>query len=180
MMRNPRERWWTIGNGELELRARPVALGDNANPSFLARRQQHINSTATTVVRFKPANGAEAGLVALQSDEYWFFLALAEDGGKPVIRLRRRAGPEEPNTGTIVKQVPLAPAANSPLYLRAEARGAQYDFSWSTDGKTWQLLLKDADGTILSTKRAGGFVGAVYGVHAYQPAQSGTAERGRR
>ena len=180
MMRNPRERWWTIGNGELELRARPVALGDNANPSFLARRQQHINSTATTVVRFKPANGAEAGLVALQSDEYWFFLALAEDGGKPVIRLRRRAGPEEPNTGTIVKQEQLAPPVGLPLYLRADARGAQYDFSWSTDGKTWRMLLKDADGTLLSTKRAGGFVGAVYGVHAYQPAKSGTAERGRR
>lgn len=174
MMRNPREQWWSIDRGSLGLQARPVALGDNANPSFLARRQQHINSTATTVIRFKPSAGSEAGLVALQSDEFWYFLALGEDGGKPVIRLRRRAGPQEPSTGTILKQEPLPLAAGAPLYLQASARGAKYDFSWSPDGQTWHTLVKDADGSILSTKRAGGFVGAVFGVHAYK------AEKDRR
>jgi len=180
MMRNPREQWWSIDHGVLELKARPVALGDNANPSFFARRQQHINATATTVVRFTPAEGAQAGLVALQSDEFWYFLALAEEGGKPIIRLTRRAGPQEPRTGALLKQEMLPLAAGAPLYLRAAARGAEYDFEWSLDGKEWHLLTKAADGTILSTKRAGGFVGAVFGVYAYQPTGGGSAERGRR
>jgi alpha-N-arabinofuranosidase len=179
MMRNPRSEWWTIDNGALQLQARPVALGDNGNPSFLARRQQHINGAASTVVRFTPSTGAEAGLVALQSDEFWYVLALAEDDGKPVIRLRRRAGPEEPPTGTILTQEPLPISAGAPLYLRADARGAEYDFDWSEDGKTWRALVKGADGTILSTKRAGGFVGAVFGVYAYQPAGGAAAELGR-
>ena len=179
MMRNPRSQWWTIDKGALKLEARPVALGDNGNPSFLARRQQHINGSASTIVRFTPAAGAEAGLVALQSDEFWYFLALAEDGGKPVIRLKRRAGPQEPAAGSIVKQELLPITFGAPVYLRAAARAAEYDFDWSADGKTWHTLVKGADGTILSTKRAGGFVGAVLGVHAYQPTGGAAAERGR-
>jgi alpha-N-arabinofuranosidase len=176
MMRNPRGQWWTIDKGALKLEARPVALGDNGNPSFLARRQQHINGSASTVVRFTPSAGSEAGLVALQSDEFWYFLALTEDDGKPVIRLRRRAGPEEPPTGTILTQEALPISAGAPLYLRTHARGAEYDFDWSEDGKTWRALVKGADGTILSTKRAGGFVGAVFGVYAYQPTGGAAAE----
>lgn len=179
MMRNPRSPWWTIDKGALELQPRPVALGDNGNPSFLARRQQHINGGATTVVRFTPSAGAEAGLVVLQSDEYWYFIALAEDDGKPVIRLRRRAGPQESATGAILKQEALPITAGAPLYLRADARGPEYDFEWSADGKSWHRLVTGADGTILSTKRAGGFVGAVFGVYAYQPAGGAGAERGR-
>jgi alpha-N-arabinofuranosidase len=180
MMRNPREHWWNISNGHLELRANPVALGDNANPSFLARRQQHANATATTVMRFDPTQGSEAGLVALQSDEYFYFLAIGEDGGKPVVRLRRRAGPSDPPIGVAVKQAVLSIPAGSPVYLRAEARGAQYDFSWSTNGTHWRSLVRAADGTILSTKRAGGFVGAMFGVHAYEPNNSDGSGRDRR
>ncbi|MCH8615433.1 glycoside hydrolase family 43 protein [Sphingomonas sp. SM33] len=178
MMRNPREHWWRIGDGQLTLQARPVALGDNGNPSFLARRQQHLNATATTALRFTPTAGGEAGLVALQSDEYFYFLSVGENEGKPVIRLHRRAGPNEPKIGAVVKEAALPVPAGTAVYLRAEARGANYDFSWSADGRRWHILVKDADGTILSTKRAGGFVGSMFGVHAYQP-QSVTTERGR-
>ena len=168
MMRNPRENWWKIEGGQLNIAARHAALGDNGNPSLLARRQQHINATAITTVRFKPGSDAdEAGLVALQSDEFWYFLAVGRSEGRPVIRLKRRAGPQDPVTGTTLKQVRLPIAPGSPVRLRAQARGARYDFSWSSDGRRWDPVITGADGTILSTKRAGGFVGAVFGVHAY-------------
>lgn len=172
MMRNPQGRWWTLQDGRLRLSARPVALGDNGNPSLLARRQQHINATATTVVRFAPSSDrAEAGLVALQSDDYWYFLAVGQDGGRPVVRLKRRAGEGEPRTGTIVRQAALPLRSGEPVYLRIAARGGSYDFSWSSDGRRWTALVSGADGTILSTKRAGGFVGAVFGLHAFAPTQ---------
>lgn len=169
MMRQPAGPWWALANGELRLQARPVALGDEANPSFVARRQQHRNSSATTVVRFAPQrDSAEAGLVALQSDEYWYFLAVGRERGRPVLRLKQRAGPGEPKTGVVVRQVPLPVRPGRPVHLRIESRGAAYDFRWSVDGKRWRPLLEQADGTILSTKRAGGFVGAVFGLYAYQ------------
>jgi alpha-N-arabinofuranosidase len=174
MMRNPRERWWSIEEGAVRVQARPVALGDNGNPSLLARRQQHMNASARTLVRFDPASeGEEAGLVALQSDDYWYFLAVGQQDGQPVVRLRRRAGEGEPRTGTILRQASLPVPAGTPIHLRVDARGSEYDFSWSADGQRWNTLVESADGTILSTKRAGGFVGAVFGLHAYR-----TDERG--
>jgi alpha-N-arabinofuranosidase len=168
MMRNPRETWWKIERGSLQVRPRQVALGDNGNPSFLARRQQHLNAIATTAIRFMPSAGEEAGIVALQSDEFWFFLGIGEDKGQPVIRLKRRAGPTEPATGITVEQAALPQSLGKSVQLRIDAHGAAYDFSWSIDGKHWNSLAKNLDGTILSTKRAGGFVGATFGVYAYQ------------
>jgi len=166
MMRNPREVWFDLSStpGSLTLEARAVDLGDNANPSFLARRQQHQNASAETVVDFAPArDGDRAGLAALQSDEFWYFLAVARDGDATKIELRRRAGPDEAADGVVIAQAPLA--LSGPVRLKAVARGAVYDFQYDA-GDGWKALATDVDGTILSTRTAGGFVGAVFGLHA--------------
>ena len=166
MMRNPDGEWWRISGGALELDARPVRLGDMANPSLLARRQQHLNASATAKISFDPtSDGAEAGLVALQNDEFWYFLAVGREQGGRVIRVRRRAGAQDAVAGTILASAALA--SNAPIELRISAHGGSYDFEWSTDGKLWHALVKGADGTVLSTKRAGGFVGAVFGLYAH-------------
>jgi xylan 1,4-beta-xylosidase len=170
MLRNPQGRWWKIAGGALQLEARPVALGDDANPSLLARRQQHLNATATTELRFRPPDDdAEAGMVAFQNDEYWYFIGIGigSDRGKPVIRVRRRAGGDQPKAGVVIGEAPLRIAAGTPVQLRISAHRASYDFEWSTDAKHWRTLVKGADGTILSTKKAGGFVGAVFGLYAH-------------
>jgi alpha-N-arabinofuranosidase len=112
-----------------------------------------------------PSDGAEAGLVALQNDDYWYFLAIGEQGGRRVIRLRRRAGASDPSEGSVLASAALDPS--SPVELRISAHGSSYDFDWSMDGKSWRTLLHGADGTMLSTKRAGGFVGAVFGLYTH-------------
>jgi alpha-N-arabinofuranosidase len=166
MMRNPDGQWWRLSGGALELDARPVRLGDMGNPSLLARRQQHLRATATTRVSFDPPNDAsEAGLLALQNAEYWYFLAVGREGGKRAIRVRRRSGAADPSAGTILASAPLDSA--SPVELRISAHGASYDFDWSSDGERWHSLVHGADGTVLSTKRAGGFVGAVFGLYTH-------------
>jgi alpha-N-arabinofuranosidase len=67
-LRGP-EGWPTLESGALLLRARADGLGDFARPSYIGRRQQHQNASASTVMRFAPAPGQEAGLVAFQNDE---------------------------------------------------------------------------------------------------------------
>ncbi len=57
--------------------------------------------------------------------------------------------------------------ASVALYLKIEARGRAYDFYYGTRPDEWMPLLRNADGTILSTKTAGGFVGTVIGMYAY-------------
>ena len=169
MMRNPAAKWWAFSDGELRLDPRPVALGDNGNPSFLARRQQHINSSATTKVTFEPANeSAEAGIVALQNDNYWFYLSIGRKADSVAIRLRRRAGEGDPAAGVVVSEEALPAKIGSAIQLRIEAHADRYDFRWSLDGQSWRILAEGVDGKILSTKQAGGFVGAVFGLHAFQ------------
>jgi alpha-N-arabinofuranosidase len=168
MMRNPREQWHRLRGGVLELRARPVGIGDFGNPSFLGRRQQHIDATATTSLRFRPQRvGDEAGIVAIQNDEYWYFLAVARESGRTVLKLERRNGAAEPAAGTLLASVPLPPRHSAPVQLRIRARGADYDFAYALQPGAWQPIGGRQDGTILSTKTAGGFVGALFGVHAY-------------
>ena len=167
MLRNPRSTWWQVRNGSLQLKPRAVMLGENGNPSFVARRQQHQFATAETALAELPAKaGAEAGLVAMQSDEFWYALVAARDArGNAVVQVKRRAGPKEAPGGTVIAQQRLL-ATNRPVEMRIRARAARYDFEWQQGG-TWRPLLTDADGTILSTQKAGGFVGAVLGLYAY-------------
>lgn len=168
MLRNPVGKWWRIARGSLELDPKPDRLGDMTNPALLARRQQHLNAEATTRLRFTPrSNGAEAGMIALQNDEYWYFLAVGQENGRRVIRLRRRAGGNDPIEGVVLASQPLR--ASGPVGLRIAANGGSYDFRWNTDGRRWHTLVRAADGTVLSTKRSGGFVGAVFGVYAHAP-----------
>jgi alpha-N-arabinofuranosidase len=165
MLRNPDGRWWRLRKGALELDARSVALGDEGNPSLLARRQQHLNATATTQVRFHPADDlAEAGMVALQNDEHWYFLAVGSKDGKAVVRVRRRNNDDK--AGRVIAEASL-PKSLGPVTLRITAHGASYAFAWSADARHWRTLVKDADGTILGTKKAGGFVGAIFGLYAH-------------
>lgn len=166
-LRNPVGNWCHVRNGALEIEPRPIAFGNLANPSLLARRQQHINATVTTRIRYRPQDGAdEAGIIALQNDDHWYFLAIGSDHGKPVVRVRERSGGGDP-AGAIVRQDALPVPAGTPLQLRISARGAKYDFAWSLDGKSWHELVQGADGTVLSIPKAGGFAGAVFGLYAH-------------
>jgi len=111
----------------------------------------------------------------MQNDEYWYFLAVGREQGKRVVRVRQRAGARDPTAGKIVAAAEIAP--RGAVELRIAARGASYDFDWSNDGRHWHRLVSGADGTILSTKRAGGFVGAVFGLYAHNGTVSAEMKR---
>lgn len=164
MMRNPRERWYSLAGGALRLNPRPVGIGDFGNPSFIARRQQHMYASASTAVRFSPRRqGDRAGLAAIQNDEYWFALSVARNR----VLLERRAGPKDPAGGVILASAPLRGARGAPIHLRIQARGPLYDFAYATRPGQWRTLRQGVDGRVLSTKTAGGFVGTLIGPYAH-------------
>ena len=75
-LRTPRHPFWTLENAGLSLRPRPETLTEPFNPSFLGRRQQHINFTAQTLMSFVPGHEESAGLVLLQNDRFQFRLVV--------------------------------------------------------------------------------------------------------
>lgn len=167
MMRNPRSTWHELRGGALRVQARPVGLGDLGNPSYLGRRQQHMFASAATRVRFAPAKvGDKAGIAALQSDEFWYLLSVARGEKGPEVRLERRAGAKEAAGRTLLASAPLT-AAGRPVDLRIRARGGLYDFEYAVRPGQWRVLMAGADGKMLSTRVAGGFVGVTFGPYAY-------------
>lgn len=173
MMRNPRELWYALDKGALVLTARAAGLGDNGNPSFLARRQQHTSASAETVVRFTPrAEGDRAGIAVLQNDDYWYSLGVERHQGKTVLAIRARTGPDSPKEGVLqVIETPDAQAIKpgEPLGLRIEVAGATVRFAFHMDrpdGLGAWLPVTVLDARPLSTRTAGGFVGAVFGPFA--------------
>lgn len=165
------EPWHDLADGKLTLRARSDALGDYGRPSFIARHQQHLYARATAAMRYRPAHsGDRAGLAAFQGDDYFYFFGLEQgERGEPRLVVRRRAGAGESGHGEAIASARAREDAL--VHLRIEARADRYDFLYSADGKTWTPLLENADGKVLSTRTAGGFVGAVMGVYAYRAAQ---------
>jgi alpha-N-arabinofuranosidase len=164
MLRNPRESWFKVDQGMLQLTPRPVSLGENGNPSYIARRQQHLKATVETQMQFEPLkDGDRAGLVAMQSDEAWMAVNVIRKGRERVIRVTARANAGEPQDGRVLVERPLDPG---PVRLRIAIDGGKASFAYAPTGAGWRTLLDGADATILSTRKAGGFVGTTIGPFA--------------
>jgi xylan 1,4-beta-xylosidase len=144
----------------LRFAPRTDALWGQGNPAFVGRRIQHARFTATTAVQAPTENNVSVGLVAFQNETHHYFLGIrrSSDGLEAFVECVNGGPPK------IVAQKPIA--ASPRLRLRIEGDGAACDFAFSTEDGAWNTLLQGADATLLSTEVAGGFVGALIGLHA--------------
>jgi alpha-N-arabinofuranosidase len=173
-LRTPRESWYEVSGGSLTIRPRAVELSARAQPSFIGRRQQHLNASASTAMRYLPTSSvSRAGLVAFQSEDYFYALTVTQSDGVPVVQLQKRAGTITEGRTIVEATAPISVRADQPVFLRIDARGGLYDFYYTTEPGAWKLLKRNVDGTILSTRVAGGFssafVGTMFGLYAFAP-----------
>ena len=82
------------------------------------------------------------------------------------MRLRKRASVDTDPDGEIITEVPALAAPGEPLKLKIAAHGPEIDFYQASPEGVWQPVALGEDGTILSTEKAGGFVGTLLGVYA--------------
>ncbi|MCT2536871.1 glycoside hydrolase family 43 protein [Aquibacillus koreensis] len=161
-IRTPKETFYSLTErpGYLALKLRPQKITELDNPSFVGRRQQHIDFVATTVMEFTPNNeNEEAGIVLQQDHQFNFSFVYTKVAGQKVIKLVKRTdGNEE-----VLKEMPIDA---SQLYLKVEAHGQDYSFYFGENNTNYQVLMENVDGRILSTDVAGGFVGAEMGLYA--------------
>lgn len=52
------------------------------------------------------------------------------------------------------------------IFLKLEALGQSLRFAAGTEPEQWETIAENADGTVLSTDKAGGFIGAYIGLFA--------------
>jgi len=158
-LRTPREEFYSLTErrGFLRLRLRPQQLTEQSSPSFVGRRQQHINFTAQTELEFTPQANECAGLVLTQNNDFHFRFVVRHENETIIRIIRRSHGKDE-----IIATQPLHADRCT---LKVTAHEQDYSFYFSADGP-WQVLAEDLDGRILSTPVAGGFVGAYIAMYA--------------
>ncbi|WP_250463555.1 glycoside hydrolase family 43 protein [Microbulbifer litoralis] len=173
-IRTPDSRWWSTGKGALKLRARQDRIGERKQPSFVGRRLAHMKASFATEMYFNPRDpGDEAGLLALQGDNYFYVFGLGRNAsGETVLRVRKKAGKDDATHGDTIAEAKIAIEPDTPIYLRMDVDNAELDFSYSLDRKNYQVLLDNADARVLTSAMAGGFVGAVVGMYAEGSAAS--------
>lgn len=163
MLRTPRSDWYSLSqpHGKLTLEVRPEELSGKGNPSYLARRQQHITGSASTKMEFQPASENEfAGIAAFQGEKHHYLLGKSMAKGKQLVQLRKA-------DGTVLAEKQLSKKeSKQPLQLKIDFDGGKCSFSYATKEGDWKLLQGDVDGRYLSTRVSGGFVGVTLGMFA--------------
>ncbi|GAB2557064.1 glycoside hydrolase family 43 protein [Gracilibacillus alcaliphilus] len=170
-IRTPRGDFWSLSErkGHLRLKAKPENIMEEENPSFVGRRQQHINFYAELVVEFKPEKATDsAGLVLLQNHNYQIRVEMVSENDQLAVKLTRREAGED-------QQIARQPLSINKIYLGVEAVGQDYTFTYATELSEWRVLAEKVDGRILSTDMAGGFVGAYLGMYCSGNGEASTA-----
>src|SRR5699024_8165128 len=148
------------------IESRSDIISGLGNPSFIGQRQQHAYGSASTKMIYNPQNpGDVGGLAAFQGEHHYYLLGVTvNEQGREEIFVQKHEGDQ--------KQIIASEVVDNPsneYYLKIEPKGAKYDFSYALREGEWQSLYQGADGTVLSTNKAGGFVGTVIGMYAYTP-----------
>ena len=150
----------TARPGWLRLKLKPERLTELTSPSFLGRRQQHISFTAAAVMEFTPEHEHEsAGLVLVQSNQYHYRFTRTISNGEQIIQLIKCAAGKE-------KVLAEKECNSHKIYLKIQAWGQDYSFYYGDNPTALHALKENADGRILSTDLAGGFVGTYIGLYA--------------
>ena len=182
-LRNPTTQWadLTARPGWLTIHPLPAPLNALANPSFLARRQQHVSFDASAQLALPEAPGVAAGLTAFQNESHWYFLGVRRNTpiGAPLGTNMIETPIElflEKRNGTATERVTsMALKDRASIKLRISGTEGSYSFYFDADAAGWKPLTEGADGSILSTDVGGGFVGAVIGPYARAESETGSS-----
>lgn len=148
----------------LTLQLKPETCMDFSNPAFVGKRQQHAFATVVTEMDFKAAKENEkAGLLIFQNEFHFYYISKSVANGSPVIQLFK--GNKASKSMDLLQEQKLT-ATNTKVWLKIEAKGASYDFSYAQQSQKWKILASNLDGKYLSTQQAGGFVGALFALYA--------------
>ena len=168
-LRSPKEKTWSLSErpGYLRLYTLESTLRDLKPVSFLCRRQQHFNWKISSAIEFVPGAANEgAGLALFRGEDYLYRLELCLIDGTRSVRLVRAAGGADEIVAHRALRSGRVADDGSKTILSVTAEGQNLEFSFGSSPDALETLAKGVDAFILSTEKAGGFIGTVLGVYA--------------
>lgn len=146
--------------GSLSLHvAKASLINKDGNPAFAGQRQPDFKVTARCAMDFTPGvDGEEAGLMVRANDDNHYEVGVDRWDGQTCVYVRNHVK----KRSCFVARTPFW---GGRVFLELSGREEQYQFAWSSDGKTWKTLAA-SDASDLSKEKAGGYTGAVIGLYA--------------
>lgn len=161
-LRTPFEKWYTLrpeNGGTLVMNVRPNRVQDRTNPSLIARRIEHHRFDALCSMTFSPKNEhEEAGLIAMQNNRFNYRLVLERAGKQPVVRLYKTEGGDQ----TLVAEKPYS---GKTVCFAMKGDKLKCSFFFGPDENNLEPIGGTQDETILSSNKAGGFIGPYVGMY---------------
>lgn len=153
--------WFTVKNDKLNLQLLPKKATDQGGFAFIARRQQHHNFDAETMVSFDPKSENEVvGLMALIKNTNHIRVEISKLKETTYATLFYVTKKGEQQTGRIE-----IPDAKQTFVLKLEARGWDFQFYAGTDAKNLIKVGDVQDARIMSSEIAKGFTGSYVGMY---------------
>ena len=160
-MRGPRENFINVEKEGVKV----IPFADNikaqAPVSALFRRQQHASFDATVTLKYQPKSESDlAGITCYQNEKSNYVFGVTIKGNDTYLVLERT----EKSGSKLLASEKID--VKKPIQLQVTAKGDDYNFNYSTDGKNFKNLGGMVSGDILSTDVAGGFTGALIGLYS--------------
>ena len=131
---------------------------------LVARRQTAFSYEASTQMfcNFSHENDA-AGIVCFQNEKFNYRLQVISKGKLCIMQVVKACGGED----EILAEEPFAlPKNGERMVLRVVAEHQNLRFEYGLDERNMNVICENVDGSILSTEKAGGFVGSLVGMFA--------------
>ena len=144
--------------GVLRLKGADLAIGDKGSPTFIGRRLQHLNFSATTQMDFDPRNeNEEAGMILLNNNSH-FDILVQRKNGKRILVVKLQFGTTTYNS----EAIELKPG---PVRLRVKGERTTFTFSYAQGDSDYKNI-ETVDAKFLSSETVGWFTGVYVGFYA--------------
>lgn len=144
--------------GVLHLKGSELVIGDQGSPTFVGRRLQHLNFTATTLMDFDPKKeNEEAGMILLNNGSHFDLLVHRKDG-KRLLVVKLQFG----STTYTSKTIELKPG---PVQLRITGDRTTFTFAYAQENGVFKDV-ETVDAKFLSSEVVGWFTGVYVGLYA--------------
>lgn len=169
-LRNPKQENYILNGKTLRLKATPINLNSMDSPTFIGRRQQHIDFTAGTSVELQKGQPQdETGITVFMENHSHYDLFIRQDAkGQQSIVLRYQLG----ELKHIEKEINIP---QGKVQLQVKGNNEFYSFGYSIAGNKFQEIAK-MNTRYLSTETAGGFTGIILGLYAVSASSKAQAD----
>ena len=166
---NPVADNYALTGKTLRLTASETDINQTGKPTFVARRQEHIDFEAATCVTLsKAGQGDRAGLTVYMESHSHYDLAIEQTASGQQLVLQFRLGRLTHDAQRI------SIAQGQKVHLKVTGSNSSYSFAYSLDGHDFTDL-GQMDARYLSTETAGGFTGITLGMFASKQTQASKA-----